>query len=355
MRNLNSNLWYPALAFSCLLLLAGCDKDTLGAESNEPVELQIAPTVALTRSAIQGGEQKGTGATVMQNVAVYAAGDDYTSAKGNNHAVYLQNNGNWTSDGTNGNIYLTNKKATVYAYYPAYASDGTTFQPINENDVTINSTIPVSVLETGTIAVVNNASTNDIACAADEVDYMYANIAEADNTSAKRSIALTMNHALSMVSFRIYKENYTEDGKLTKIVLKNASGKTVLTKGTSQAMNITTGTITQTASSSTSYTRTLSNEYVLATSGAAANKLSMLVFPVTSSIQASTIEAEFVIDGATYTTSITAPAVVDTDGQWKAGNNNIYTVKLSGTELSVTKVDVVAWVEKVVDSDLTIN
>ena len=51
-----------------MLLATGCEKDT---ESNEPVELQIAPTVAVTRSVIEGGEQTANKNTIMQNVAVY--------------------------------------------------------------------------------------------------------------------------------------------------------------------------------------------------------------------------------------------------------------------------------------------
>ena len=56
-----------------------------------------------------------------------------------------------------------------------------------------------------------------------------------------------MKHALSMVSFRVYKAaDYEGVGKLTKIVLKdvNATG-TTLSKGTNPKMNITTGVITK--------------------------------------------------------------------------------------------------------------
>lgn len=346
MKKLNYNLWHLCLTLPCMLLATGCEKDT---ESNEPVELQIAPTVAVTRSVIEGGEQTANKNTIMQNVAVYATGDDYTKAKSNNHAIYLLSSGSWSSTGSD-LIYLTNKTATIYAYYPAYKSDGTTFQPISEDDVTANSTIPISVLESSAaITVADNATGDAIAAADGEIDYMYATSATASNQNASKSITLTMKHALSMVSFRVYKSSdYHGTGDLTQIVLKNTNGSSVLSKGsTSTTMNVTTGTITQNTATAATYTRTIATgTYTLGTVESEAKKLSILVLPITdSAIQDGKIEAVFTIDGATYTAAIKAPTETGTEGKWKPGNNNLYTVKLSGTALEVTKVEVTAWSE----------
>lgn len=345
MKKLNYNLWHLCLTLPCMLLATGCEKDT---ESNEPVELQIAPTVAVTRSVIEGGEQTATKNTIMQNVAVYATGDDYTKAKSNNHAIYLLSSGSWSSTGSD-LIYLTNKTATIYAYYPAYKSDGTTFQPISEDDVTTSSTIPISVLESSAaITVVDNATGNAIAAANGEIDYMYATSTTASNQTASKSITLTMKHALSMVSFRIYKsENYHGEGKLTQIVLRNTTGNSVLSKGsTSTTMNVTSGAITQNTPTAATYTRTIDGTYTLGTVESEAKKLSILVLPITdSAIQDGKIEAVFTIDQTPYTAAIKAPTETGTEGKWKPGNNNLYTVKLSGTALEVTKVEVTAWSE----------
>lgn len=338
MKILKNNLWNLAYTLPVLLLAAGCEKGLDDTKSNEPVELQINPIVALTRAVVAGGEQKG-GTGAITEISVYATGAaDYTD--GNNYAKYTYSSG-WANSDPDNKIYLTNVQATLYAYHPA-------------TDKVSSGTIPVTVKATGTIATVDNSADNaTIAAATDEIDYLYATPATADNTAAKRSVELKMKHALSMVSFRVYKENYTGAGSLTQIILKNDDGKTALTTGNPNALNITTGVVTQTSPIAATYTRTISG-YTLGTVPAA-NKLSLLVLPTTTAIPANEIKATFTIDGAPYTVALTAPTASDTDGKWMAGNNNVYTVKLSGTELSISKVEVTAWTDKNVNGDLTIN
>ena len=338
MKNPNNNIWYPALVLSCMLLVAGCEKDAVSnAESNEPVELQIAPTVALTRGVIQGGEQSGSGATFMKNVAVYATGDDY--AAGNNYAVYTNKTSSWGNDGSD-HIYLTHKPATIYGYYP-------TTNKYNAGAIQVTL---LTGTDATTITATDNASTTDIAAASEEVDYMWATEVQ-DVTNSSNSINLTMSHALSMLSFRVYKESYSGTGRLTKIVVKdiNTSGTTLAT-GTDLNMSITTGTITGTLTDAT-FTRVISN-YTLGTSKTA-NKVSMLVLPINETVGTNKIQAIFTVDGADYTVNLTAPT--DNEGKWLAGKNNLYTVKLSGTELSVTTVSVASWADNAVEGDLTIN
>ena len=252
MKRLSKNLWRLSLARPCMMLAMGCEgNDAAETENNEPIELRISPKVAATRSVIQGGTQSGTGTNVMQNVVVYATGDDYTAQKNNNHAIYTQKNdgSGWENNGTP-KIYLTNAEATIYAYYPAYqigtdGSMGTT--PISiSGDFSTSSTIDVSTLAEGTITATDNAdmvwsgspgSWTDntdakkatIAAAPGETDYMYAESKKASNQNSSNSIELTMKHALSMISFRVYNDKtYQGTGTLSEIKLEDVSNTAVL-------------------------------------------------------------------------------------------------------------------------------
>lgn len=322
-----------ALIFG-LLLTAGCgdEQNTGTAENNDPVELRISPRVTLTRGVVDG-----TAFADGTTVAVYAEGADYTSDKSNNYAKYKYSSSAWNSDGSD-KIYLTNAEATIYAYYPTTTTYNTT-----------NLTIPVKLLE-GTdatiIAAVDNVTGTSIAAADGEVDCMYATpFPKVTNKSNQtKGVELTMNHALSMVSFRVYKAaDYEGTGKLTKIVLKNVTG-TTLSKGTSPTMNIKTGAITEGTPTAATYTRTIKDGYTLedTAAGAGAKKFSIMVLPISTPIGSNNIQATFTIDGAEYTVKLTQPS--DNSGAWPAGKNHLYTVKLSGTELSISTITVTQWV-----------
>lgn len=327
------------LALPGMLLMVGCDKSASPEqENNEPVELQIAPTVALTRSAVQDAKS-------LDKVAVYATGTDYDTD--NNYAVYTNKTSSWDNEGSE-SIYLTNADATIYGYYP-------TTTKYDESA----ETIPVTVLEgtggTTITAIDNSGAGTAIAAAPGEVDYMYATSVSPINNKSGNNVTLVMNHALSMVSFRIYKaDDYKGPGNLTKVVMENVDAGTTLSKGTSPTMNITTGAINEGAAKQATYTRTIT-DYTLTSTANGSKKFSILVLPTTSVIGSSNIKATFTIDGAAYPVNLTQPTAAGTEGMWKAGYNNLYTVKMGGTDLSITTVTVTPWEEKPIDSELDIK
>lgn len=319
------------LALPGMLLMAGCDKSASPEqENNEPVELQITPTVALTRSAVQDAKS-------LDKVAVYATGTDYKD--GNNYAVYANKTSSWDKEGRE-SIYLTNANATIYGYYPITPKY-------------TGQTIPVSVKEADAITAIANSTGTAIAAASGEVDYMWATPVPSVNNKSVGPVTLAMNHALSMVSFRVYKNtDYKGPGNLTKVVMENVGIGTILSKGTSPTMNITTGVITEGAAQKATYTRTIS-DYQLTSTADGSKKFSILVLPTTSAI--SNIKATFTIDGADYPVNLTQPTANGTDGKWKPGYNNLYTVKMGGTDLTITTVTVAPWEEKPIDGDLEIK
>lgn len=327
------------LALPGMLLMAGCDKSASPEqENNEPVELQITPTVALTRSAVQDAKS-------LDKVAVYATGTDYDTD--NNYAVYTNKTSSWDNEGSE-SIYLTNADATIYGYYPTTTKFDASAK-----------TIPVTVLEGTdgtTITAINNSSTStDIASASAEVDYMYATAVSSVNNKSVGPVTLAMNHALSMVSFRVYKNtDYKGPGNLTKVVMENVGIGTTLSKGTSPTMNITTGAITEGIAQQAVYTRTIT-DYTLASTANDSKKFSILVLPTTSVIGNSNIKATFTIDGADYFVNLTQPTAAGTNGKWQAGYNNLYTVKMGGTDLTITTVTVTPWKETVVNDELDIK
>lgn len=344
MKRLNNNFWHLSLALPCMLLAVGCNNNTTPeVESNEPIELQINPTVALTRGVIQGGE--GNGFKENAQIAVCATGDDYSTS--NNYAVYkLQSDGSsWAVEGDD-KIFLTNKPATIYAYYPVADS-----KPAN-------SQISVTTLlgDENTAITADNGTA--IAASTDEKDYMYATKVESVTNKSNNSVTLAMKHALVMITFCVKKDaSYAGTGSLTSIKLEDANGDgTTLGKGDNSGlkMDITTGAITGTLVDAT-YKRKITNGYTLTTS--AGKKFSILVLPTAASIGSQNIKATFTIDQANYEVYLTAPTNTDSNksGFLLAGSNYLYTVKLSGTGLAISAVNVTAWTDTTVDGDLNIN
>lgn len=379
----------PFALIAGMLIATGCsdEQTTDNTDINEPVELQITPKVTLTRSVIDGGQQKADGATWMQNIAVYAqSATTNTATKSNNYAIYKQSGGSWNASGSD-EIYLTSEPATVYAYYPAYKPGNNGEYAETEalkltGDASATSTIPLTVYKGGvagtesdyTITAINNAdkvygsgwqdntaNMKKIASAPGEVDYMWAtsNPTTVDNgkgTNHKgKDASLTMNHALALISFRVYNDGtYKYNSALTQIKLENVGAGTTLSDANGHQMNIATGKISAGTAKAATYTRKVSgytmiqvktgtdNATTASTDDAAAsasNKLSMLVLPA-ATVAADQVKATFTIDGVDYSVNLTAPTNAQS---WVQGNNYIYNVKLGGQGLTIGTITVTDW------------
>lgn len=350
---MNNKLFFQIALVTGMFAASGCNDDQSDSRevNNEPVELSISPTVSLSRSIIEGDGSANQ--TDLGSVAVYASGTDYTAEKNNDYAIYTWISGSWASQ--TDKIHLTNENATIHAHYPAYelGSDGAA--TANTLKATSNS-IDVGVQESGTI----DANGSGTLAAVNEVDYMWATAVSGVNNKANNTnVTLAMNHALTRVSFRVYKtDDYHGTGSLTKIVLKNAAGTSLLDKGNSPTMNITDGTFTLNSPAAVMYTRTITN-YTLGTVKDDAKQVSMLVFPLNTAFTTDQIKAEFTVDGVPYTVSVTPPSETlngsGNAGKWLPGKNYLYTAKLSGTAFTITTVSVKAWENKTVDGDLEIK
>lgn len=361
------------LALPAMLLAVGCGESALpeeGTDEEERVELQVSPQVALTRSAIQGTDAATDGAA-MGSIAVYASNATTNNAT-NNYGLYAYSGGSWSNSGTD-KIYLSAEEANIYAHYPAYkpgtggalATTGEALKVNGSGQVTANSTVNISVFpgtesnENSKITAADNATGDAIVTAPGEVDYMYADQTSTPKASYKKGVSgkdgkvtLSMKHALAMVSFRVYADHtYKNTGALTKLVLANKSGTILNSGGTNPTMKISDGAITPGSSpAAVTYTRGISN-YTLQKASAdtdaarttaqnASKKVSILVLPE-STQDKTNVEVTLKIDNQDYAVSLGNAAT----NAWTAGNNYLYTVKLSGKELSITNVTVTKWNE----------
>lgn len=402
---------YKLLFLSPFFLAACSNEDNIPSilPSNQPdaVELGITAGVTLTKSVINSGTQANASKDdVMKSVAVYArlkgtvvSGEDpYTNAKSNNYALYT-----YSTTGTAGwksgdkKIYLTSEVAKIYAYYPAYQPGTnqelatTTALVLSDNTATDNSTIPVTVFlgETDdahrdypSTLIDNSETTNTnkakINSAKGEIDYMWADQGSSETnwitasntkkeTSIDASVDLTMKHALTLVSFRIYNDGtYKNKGVLSKIQLKDVPNQKVSGNSNPLAtMNIDKGTLANNSSLTTgSYIREFATgaTYTLKKKGdsglsddnaakGASYRFSILALPITNQALNNT-KAIFTIDGADYEVALADNA---TGVTWEQGKENIYTVKLSGKELSIGTVTVAAWGTGIGNDDLKVN
>lgn len=402
---------YKLLFLSPFFLAACSNEDNIPSilPSNQPdaVELGITAGVTLTKSVINSGTQANASKDdVMKSVAVYArlkgtvvSGEDpYTNAKSNNYALYT-----YSTTGTAGwksgdkKIYLTSEVAKIYAYYPAYQPGTnqelatTTALVLSDNTATDNSTIPVTVFAGTTddahrdypSTLIDNSETTNtnkakINSAKGEIDYMWADQGSSETnwitasntkkeTSIDASVDLTMKHALTLVSFRIYNDGtYKNKGVLSKIQLKDVPNQKVSGNSNPLAtMNIDKGTLANNSSLTTgSYIREFATgaTYTLKKKGdsglsddnaakGASYRFSILALPITNQALNNT-KAIFTIDGADYEVALADNA---TGVTWEQGKENIYTVKLSGKELSIGTVTVAAWGTGIGNDDLEVN
>ncbi|MFK2050475.1 fimbrillin family protein [Bacteroides fragilis] len=388
---INQTKYHWLMALPALLLAVGCSESILPEGQDTGVaELQVSPQVVLTRGAIDAGSDASAVGNALGSIAVYA-NSTTTNKKTNNYGLYTYSSSAWGNSATD-KIYLSAEEATIYAHYPAYQpgssgefqSSGTALKATDSSgEYTESSTINISVFsgKSGDAnATIDFQSTDNsdgqtstkdkILAASGEVDYMYADQSTAvkasykkDDTNKTGKVTLAMKHALAMVSFRVYADHtYKNTGTFSKLVLANKSGdtKNVLNNGGSPTMKIKDGTITVGQSpAAVTYTRDIAN-YTLpkaASSDAAAvttakngaKKASILVLPE-STADKSTVEATLTIDNQDY--KVTLPS---SNSAWKAGENYLYTVKLSGSELVISSVTVTEWTTVASSTDLDIK
>jgi hypothetical protein len=203
------------------------------------------------------------------------------------------------------NLYAHN--ATVYAYYPYYSGN------------TNGAEIPVQSGLT---------------------DYMYGThtVGQAAVNKDNRTVNLTMNHALALVQFNIYKANYPWQGRLDLVRINNAPGKTVVYY--SGKLNIQTGEITDLSGADRGIQINSSPLLTIPDDKSTDEKdyVKLLLIPTSQTVSRGEVLITFEIDGKEYSWEVPAGT------QWKQGTKYTYDVLLNGNELRIGEVKIADWI-----------
>lgn len=207
-------------------------------------------------------------------------------------------------------VNLFAHSATVYAYYPYHAN----------NSFADGTSIPVS----GGVT-----------------DYMYGTHTPGQGAVNKenRTVHLTMNHALALLQFELFKQDYPWEGKLTTIRIANAKGKAVV--HLNARMNISTGEITELQDADMEllrYNAMLGTiPYIDAEDDACLQEL--LVVPTGKTQAEGDVLVTFTIDSKEYVWPVPAQT------EWKQGTRNTYRVVLQGNAMQLASVSVSKWTD----------
>lgn len=289
-----------------VVAFTSCNKDNNSDEIYPTESLLSVKTdlgEMLSRAAMPSGSEMGLYITSGSLGSVY---DNTTS---NNNVKAVSSGSGWILTPA---VYLSANNATIYAYTPYSTS------------VTAGTSVPVSV-GTG------------------KADYCYGKSTGTINAKSP-SATISMNHALTKVRFKLSKTStYTGAGKLTEISVNGSTNNTVCASGT---LDISTGKITATTSSSHVVTQTnASGLYTITTttSDAIAAALDMALIP--ASFAEKEINIAFTIDSKIFNFSVPA-------GSWEKGKINTYTLSLGGAGLTMANANVTVedWINGVTAS-----
>lgn len=295
------------LIMMLVIAFTSCDKDNGNSEIMQSESLLSVKTdlsEMLSRAAMPSGSEMGLFVTTGNLGGVY---DNTTS---NNNVKAVLSGSGWTLTPA---VYLSANNAVIYAYAPYSTS------------VTAGTSIPVNV-GTG------------------KSDYCYGKSTGTINAKSP-SATISMNHALTKVRFKLSKTStYTGAGKLTEISVNGSTNNTVCASGT---LDISTGKITATTTSSHVITQTnASGLYTITTttpSDATAAALDMALIPAI--FEEKEVNVAFTIDSKIFNFSLPK-------GTWEKGKINTYTLSLGGAGLTMANANVTVedWVNGVTAS-----
>jgi hypothetical protein len=297
---------YLALAAITALVFSGCSKENSG---NNDGSLKITAQIETNTDGTGTKSEVSSFSSSVIGVFVDDANGAYSPSYNSTATV---------SSGTNSvtptpSVYI-NADATVYAYYPATASE-------IENPAS-TSTKSITV-----------ASTDDFA-ATSQTDYMWAT--QASVNKSNRTAALTFNHALAKIIFSIkLGDTYAGTGSLTDIKLTAANSSYEFKAGTG-TMAISDGAI---AGLSDQATLEYSGTLALSTT---ASTTTALVAPATlaeNTSASSEITLDLTIDGNVYTATLPVSSVA----AWAAATSYTYNVTVNSGELTIGTVSIAGW------------
>jgi len=206
------------------------------------------------------------------------------------------------------NVILGPEGATVFAYYP--------YKETNFNGKAIS---------------IEHTS---------QTDYMYGTHASGYGQVNKfePEVKLTMKHALALVQFNVFKQNYPHDRKLQRIEIMN-SYLNVPAFYSSGTMDISTGGITYKEGAHESVLWENDGSVEIGNSPSDSDEVyaKLLIMPMQKTVGSGYVTVKFEIGHEMLTWTVPKGT------EWKAGTKNTYTVFISGRELHVGDVFIEPW------------
>jgi hypothetical protein len=344
----------------CLFALCSCheEQELLSAESDR-VPLQVSFAQGTNDMFLQesGGRSLVTGLGTagkgnIDRIGVYITGADhgkylneydkrytYTTAdNGQSWTAYAGNNPA-AGDSPAATLYLTNKEATLYAFYP------TTSVAVTDGNSSANHNIPVTIPASQTFV-----GGSDWECSA--TDYLYGTSGPSATSSNTPITAhnlaaaphIYMQHAMAKVIFNIeYEPGATKDNDYVwSIELKDESNNSFFSSaGGTGTMNIKTGTLSSLTGTNTLTFTASSNPQRIGRLSATTVAFG-LVAPLTADPSKVTLTVKLGTETAVDTDekkflTLSSDKAPDLKVQWKSGYCYIYNLKLS-TDLSVKRI-----------------
>lgn len=325
------------ISVALCLVVVGCSKEEPVEEINDmPLALfpqlrQINTKAMLDNTTIEG-----------ESIRIQVSKEDGSAYNADAISVLDFSNPNWVLSKS---LYLTPDFAQIYAYAPCA-------DPATEEDGSFNT-----LKRWLDIPAIQDMSA--------QTDYLYSyqqyttTSGTTKINSANPSVQLTLDHALTQVAFVFYKTDFSGDGDIYSVKIKDLSAPSFIiskSSGNDLALKVADGTITGGETIDEIGVINVGSSIALnAQPSLIANELvphinAYLLFAPISIASKNNIQFTFNIDGRDYVASLTGTDAVD----WEKGMQYIYTVKLAGTELVIESVSVTPWNPKYED-EVVIN
>lgn len=315
-------------------MASGCTKENSTKES-KTAQLSISPSLRQLNTKALIDNSNITSQMIRVQVAKEADGSaSYLSGDAKYTLSYDAGNTRWVlSD----KLYLTQDFAKIYAYAPC---------PVDP-----------STVETGSYSSLKRSldipATQDMSA---QTDYLYC--AQSEKTqgggvkinSSNSAVNLTLDHALTQVAFVFYKENFSGNGALSSVKIKDNSGslafKVNKSSGNDLAMSVEDGSITGGEAVAEVSVGSIGKTITRDTNpGSDAETLKdivdayILLVPTVAIANKTDVQFEFNIDTKDYSVTLSAGGGIN----WVKGMQYIYTVKMRGSELTIESVSVTPW------------
>lgn len=328
---MKKNFFTLAMAAACVAVgMSSCSNDDenvamSGTRALERVSVGIN-TMSDSRSGIRETQFSGTESIGLYLYATSAFGADYNlgttaTLRDPLNIEYKRNaESNWWVSPVESAIILSSKDGNLFGYYPWSA----------DNNADNGSAIKINVAEDQ-----GSGQSDGKADVAEQTDYMWATVTPGTINNTTASVDIKLSHALSMMTFKFVQDTYPGEGKISSIVVKNATGKETFLVGDA-TMHINGGAIDNALSEAGQIKITPTNTDLMVYEGKVLTENDhprMLVYPTAANLVEGEWNFVITMDGKEFTLPV--PHMVNQNGserpyKLEAGKNYIYTFTLKG-------------------------